>query len=75
MFHTRLLQMRENRIPRGPCNHGSYVARSSGSNAKVRLLLRQRPRANRGQIKQNLRCHEQESDDHLMLQYNNDIAV
>ena len=74
-FHTCLLQMREDRIPRGPCDHDPYVARSSSSDAKARLLPHQRPHANRSRMKQNLCHHEQESDDHLMLQYNNDIAV
>ena len=46
-FHTRLLQMwRTSSIPRDLHDRGPYVARSSGSNAEVRLPRQRRPRAN-----------------------------
>jgi len=67
--------MRQNRIPRGLWDRGLHVARSSGPDAEACLLPQRWPRANRGWIKQNLRRHERESDNRLMLRYNNDLTV
>ena len=67
--------MRYNRVPWDLRDRGAYVACTSGSHTEVRFPPWGRLRANRAWTKQTLRRHKQESDNHLMLWRNNDIAV
>jgi hypothetical protein len=66
--------MRQNRIFRGPRDLGGYFIRSSGANTEVYLIRQRLLRANHGMM-QNICRHRQESDDRLMPQRNNGIAI
>jgi hypothetical protein len=66
--------MRQNRIFRGPRDRGRCFIRPGGANAEVCLIRQRLLRANHDMM-QNICRHRQESDDRLMPQPNNDIAI